>query len=92
MSSTLGLIGQVGVALARRPQLVPVALRQARSLAPQRWWAKRPWLPIPSRDYMRFRNVTLSGDEDALPTADDIIVYLEWCRSMQALPSRDLNG
>jgi hypothetical protein len=86
--ATASFAARILFALAKKPQLIPTAMRQAVSLAPQRWWASGAHLPIPTSDYMAFRNVTLSGDPDELPTAHDVIVYLEWCRSMRALPDR----
>lgn len=78
----------VAVALLKRPSLIPSALQQARSLAPQRWWSSGSRLPMPRADYLEFRNTTLSGNPDKMATPHDVIVYLEWCRSMRALPGR----
>lgn len=73
-------------ALIKRPHLMPTALRQAHTLAPTRWWATRPHLPLPSSAYMRFRQVTATGSDLDLPAVDDVLTWLEWCRSMRALP------
>lgn len=88
MVARLSFIARIGLGLLRQPSLLPTALRQAVSLAPTRWWARGSHLPVPPADYMAFRQVTLSGDADALPSVHDVIVYLEWCRSMRALPAR----
>lgn len=88
MLATVSFATHIAMALAKKPQLIPTALRQAVSLAPRRWWASGSRLPIPPADYMAFRNTTLSGNADELPTARDVIVYLEWCRSMRSLPKR----
>jgi hypothetical protein len=63
-----------------RPALWPTALRQAGRLARPRWWARVPFLPVPDRDYLRFRFETQYG---ASGRADphDLVAYLEWCRS-----------
>ena len=81
------LAARTSFALLKRPALLPTAIRQAATLAPRRWWASGSHLPIPRADYLAFRNITLSGDPDQLPEVRDVIVYLEWCRSMNALPS-----
>ena len=81
-------IVRVSFALVRKPHLIPTAFRQAASLAPRRWWASGSRLPVPSADYMAFRQVTLSGDAEEVPSVEDAIVFLEWCRSMRALPGR----
>ena len=88
MLATISFAIHIAMALAKKPQLIPTALRQAVSLAPRRWWATGSHLPIPPADYMAFRHPTLSGNADELPTVHDVIVYLEWCRSMRSLPER----
>ena len=42
-------------AVARHPSLWPTALRQLRRLTPPGWWRRRPFLPVPSGDYLAFR-------------------------------------
>ena len=37
-----------------------------------------PFLPVPSRDYVRWRMQTAYGDEDAVPPAADVIRYARW--------------
>lgn len=86
-SHLLAFVGSAVVALARKPALIPTALRQALRLAPKRWWATWPYLPVPSAAYMQFRSETLSGNPDELPSADELVVWLEWCRSMRGLPA-----
>lgn len=83
----IGFTARLAVALARRPRLVPTALRQAATMAPTRWWARRPHLPVPPSDYLEFRTVTATGDASGPPDVHDTIVWLEWCRSMRALPA-----
>jgi hypothetical protein len=57
-----------------------VALRQLRRTARVGWWRRPPFLPMPSRDYVRFRLVTQYGDADRPPTPDDVLNYLMWCQ------------
>jgi len=64
-----------------RPRLWSTASRQARRLARPRWWARRPFLPIPDAEYLAFRFQTQYGA--ASPDARDVVTYLEWCREMQ---------
>ena len=77
---------RVGSALLRRPHLLVTAARQARTMTPRRWWATAPYLPVPPSDYMRFRQVTATGNGDELPAVADVITWLEWCRSLRGLP------
>jgi hypothetical protein len=88
VSGSVKFVAQVARSLVRRPDLIPTALRQAAMLAPRRWWASGSRLPVPRQDYMAFRNVTLSGQADQMADPHEVIVYLEWCRSMRALPER----
>jgi len=68
-----------------RPALWPTALVQAGRLAGPGWWRRAPWLPVPDRDYLRFRLRTAYGSEPgALAAADpaDLATYLRWCREL----------
>lgn len=67
-------------AVARRPSLWPTAIRQMRRLAPPGWWRRRPFLPVPSGEYLAFRLQTQYGDADHPWEPDDVVGYLEWCR------------
>lgn len=79
---------RVGVALIRRPDLIGTAVRQGFSLVPSQWWKRSPYLPVPRADYVEFRKVTLSGEPGAEPSVGEVMTYLDWCRSMRALPQR----
>ena len=68
------------VAVASRPALWATALRQVRRLAPRGWYRRRPYLPLPPTEYIRFRLVTMFGDPDRHPRAEDVLNYLTWCR------------
>jgi hypothetical protein len=71
---------RVLAAVAGRPRLWPTAIRQMRRTAPTRWWARPPFLPLPSRDYLEFRLVTQYGETSRSPVAADVVDYLAWCR------------
>ena len=43
-----------------------------------RWYARFPFLPLPARDYMRWRMYTAYGDHDAVPPVEDVIRYARW--------------
>ncbi|MCY3960638.1 MAG: hypothetical protein OXG34_03075 [bacterium] len=38
---------------------------------------------FPDPAYMKFRMVTMYGDAQAQPQADDLVTYLRWCRSWE---------
>lgn len=68
-------------AVAARPRLWPTAVDQVRRLAPRRWWARRPFLPVPDRAWLRFRMETQYGDPAHRPDPDDVVAWLEWARA-----------
>jgi hypothetical protein len=63
----------------RRPDLWATAVGQALRLARPGWWRRPPFLPVPDRDYVRFRIQTAYGS-NGVPAADDLVAYLSWCR------------
>ncbi len=72
---------RVSFAVLARPRLWAVGFRQMRALIAPAWWRRRPWLPVPDRDYVRFRLVTQYGDPDHDVEPADVVAYLEWCRA-----------
>ena len=42
------------------------------------WWRRFPFLPLPARDYLRWRMYTAYGDADAVPPADDVERFARW--------------
>ena len=66
-------------AVLRRPGLWPTALAQLFRLARPGWWRRPPFLPLPDRDYVRFRLQTAYGPHGR-PAAGDLVAYLNWCR------------
>jgi len=71
---------RIAAAVAVRPVLWGVALRQAHRLADRHWWRRPPFLPVPARAYAAFRTTTQYGDPTAAPSVDDVIVWLQWVR------------
>jgi hypothetical protein len=71
-------------AVGGHPSLWPTAVRQVLVLAAPGWWRRRPFLPLPSRDYLRFRLQTAYGGAgDRPPEPDDLVTYLRWCRDVR---------
>jgi hypothetical protein len=70
------------LAVLRRPALWPTAIGQAFRLARPRWWLRPPFLPVPDRDYVRFRMQTAYGSDGA-PEPQDLVAYLRWCREFR---------
>ena len=76
-------------AVLRRPSLWWVALRQAVALVPPGWFRRAPFLPVPSREYLRFRMVTAHGGSGAVALdPHEVVTYLEWCAAWPAVARR----
>ena len=80
-------VARCAAAVATHPPLWITACRQYRSALPRRWWSRRPFLPIPPRDYVRFRVLTQYGSVDHRIEAVDVLNYLSWCKTNRALAS-----
>lgn len=77
------MVFAVAPALARRPDLWASALRSTKSLVADRWWSRRPFLPVPDRDWLEFRLATAYGGDGhgrgfGGLRAEDLITWLEW--------------
>jgi hypothetical protein len=72
------LILRLCTAVLRRPPLAVDLLRVAWRFRARGWYARFPFLPLPSRPYMRWRMVTAYGDPAIVPPAEDIIRYARW--------------
>lgn len=85
----VGVAAAVRAVLAR-PRLWPAALRQVRVLVPPGWWRRPPFVPLPSRDWLRFRMTTAYGDPDAPVDVEDLLVWLAWTDTVR--PARAVGG
>lgn len=70
----------IGAVLVR-PWLWATGVGQLLRLARPGWWHRWPLLPLPDREYLRFRMVTAYGDPDREPEVADLVTYLHWCRA-----------
>jgi hypothetical protein len=60
------------------------------SLAPRRWWARPPFLPLPDRAWLRFRLESAYGDEGARPPVGDALAFLAWRRQQAGVKLPDI--
>jgi len=74
------------VALAARAAVNPrVALDLASlawSMRARGWYRKPPFLPLPPKEYVRWRMYTAYGDEEALPPVADVLSFARWRRQL----------
>ncbi len=61
-----------------RPPVAVDLLRVAWRFRRRDWYKRAPFLPLPARDYVRWRMYTAYGDYDAVPPAEDVIRYARW--------------
>ena len=62
----------------RRPSTGVALLRVAWRFRRRGWWRRPPFLPLPSRTYVRWRMHTAYGENDVVPPADDVERYARW--------------
>ena len=80
-SLTIALLGRALV----NPRLAIDLLRTAWAFRRREWWRRAPFLPVPDRDYLRWRMYTAYGDEDAIPPVEDVIGFARWRRETMRL-------
>ena len=73
----------LAVRALRDPRIAGALLRVAWRFRRRGWWRRVPFLPLPARDYLRWRMHTAYGDYDAVPPADDVIRFARWAVSEQ---------
>ena len=77
-SRWLRLSLRLGARAALRPALAADLVRVAWRFRDRDWWKRFPFLPLPARDYVRWRMHTAYGDHDAVPPAEDVERYAKW--------------
>jgi hypothetical protein len=60
------------------PSLAVALVRVAWRFRRRGWYATPPFLPLPPRDYVRWRMYTAYGDYDAVAPAEDVERYSRW--------------
>ncbi|HEY5219873.1 MAG TPA: hypothetical protein VIJ16_08685 [Gemmatimonadaceae bacterium] len=73
---------QLSLSLALRSMRSPATgvalLRVAWRFRERGWYRRVPFLPLPSREYVRWRMHTVYGNYDAIPPAADVVRYARW--------------
>src|SRR5207247_11446611 len=62
----------------RSPSTAAALLGVAWRFRRRGWLTRFPFLPIPDREYVRWRMLTAYGDSSAIPPADDVVRYARW--------------
>jgi hypothetical protein len=67
------------------PRLALDLLRTGWAFRRRRWWAQAPFLPLPDREYLRWRMLTAYADESAVPPPEDVVRFARWRRETLGL-------
>jgi hypothetical protein len=78
MASWPRLIATLAWRGARDPRTASALLRVAWRFRARGWYRRFPFLPLPAREYLKWRMYTAYGDADVVPPADDIVRYSRW--------------
>ncbi|HEY4131084.1 MAG TPA: hypothetical protein VGM50_10725 [Gemmatimonadaceae bacterium] len=78
MASWLSLGATLALRGLRNPRTGVALVRVGWRFRARGWYARFPFLPLPERQYLRWRMYTAYGNEDAVPPADDIVKYARW--------------
>lgn len=81
LSLTLRLTARAAV----NPRLALDLLRMTWAFRSREWWRRPPFLPLPDREYLRWRMYTAYGDENAVPPVRDVIGFARWRRETMHL-------
>jgi len=68
-----------------QPRLGVDLLRLAWSFRARGWYRSPPFLPLPPREYIRWRMFTAYGDEAAVPPLEDVVRFARWRREVMHL-------
>jgi len=74
----LRLTAVLALRAAVRPALASSLLRVAWRFRARGWYRRFPFLPLPARDYVRWRMHTAYGSYDSVPPAADVERYARW--------------
>jgi hypothetical protein len=77
------LIGRYLLLALKRPDLIPALAGAAWAFRARDWYRRPPFLPLPPRSYMDWRNETAYGDPGHRPPERELIRYLRWARDMR---------
>jgi hypothetical protein len=70
---------------AVNPRLALDLLRLAWSFRRRDWYRRAPFLPLPPREYLRWRMFTAYGNEDIVPPVRDVVHFARWRRETMGL-------
>jgi len=78
MASWSGLIATLAWRGLRNPRTASALVRVGWRFRARGWYRRFPFLPLPAREYLRWRMYTAYGDANVVPPAEDIVRYSRW--------------
>jgi hypothetical protein len=84
-SSWSALAARLTLRAIVNPRLALDLTRLAWSFRARDWYRRPPFLPLPPRDYLRWRMFTAYGDERAVPPLEDVVRFARWRRETMHL-------
>ena len=79
------LFARLVVRAAANPRLGVDLVRLTWSFRARDWYRHPPFLPVPPREYVRWRMFTAYGDEAAVPPVEDVLRFARWRRETMHL-------
>lgn len=79
------LFWRLALRAVANPRLALDLLRLTWSFRARDWYRRPPFLPLPPREYLRWRMLTAYGDEAAVPPLGDVINFARWRRETMRL-------
>lgn len=76
------LLAALTVRAVVNPRLALDLLKMAWAFRSRGWYRTPPFLPLPDRQYMRWRMYTAYGDENAVPPTEDVVRFARWRRQV----------
>ncbi len=64
------------------PRVALDLLSLAWAMRARHWYRRPPFLPVPPREYARWRMYTAYGDENAVPPVRDVLRFARWRRDL----------
>jgi hypothetical protein len=78
MSSWVRLSAVLAWRSVLNPKTGAALLRTGWRFRSRDWYRRFPFVPMPAREYLRWRMYTAYGDEQFVPPANDVVRYARW--------------
>ena len=81
-SSWIGLTLRLALRALINPRLAIDLLAMVWAFRARDWYRNAPFLPLPPRDYTRWRLHTAYGDPEWVPSVEDVRRFARWRREL----------